>query len=126
MIYELTSRDYERVRPLFQDLDHHLIIRAALENTTPTKIYVDRVESPEAAFICSVEGYFLAGTPNNTAFTAGLRDLLRHISDTGETLRAGDDAINLAVFPQAWETALPELFPQRAPLPEHRLKYACA
>ena len=125
MMYELTPHDYERVRPLFQALDHHLIIRAAIDNTTPAKIYADSVESPEAACICSVEGYFLAGTPTNTAFIASLRDLLRHISETGETLRAHDDAINLAVFPQTWEAALPELFPQRAPLLEHRLKYTC-
>lgn len=123
MIYELKQQDYEKVQPLYQDLDYHLTIRAVIEGTSPGRIYVDNVGDPKTAFMCSVEGYYLAGNSENADFNKALGELIHNISETGDTVREGDDAINLDIYPKTWETKLPLLFPTRAPLIEQRRKY---
>jgi hypothetical protein len=111
MIYELKQHDYEKVRPLYQDMDYHLTIRAVIEGTSPGRIYIDDVRDPKTAFICSVEGYYLAGDTENEKFNRALGELIRNISETGDTVREGEDAINLDMYPKTWETKLPLLFP---------------
>jgi RimJ/RimL family protein N-acetyltransferase len=125
MIYELNKQDYEKVRPLYQGLDYHLTIRAVIEGTGPGRIYVDNVSAPKTAFICSVEGYYLAGAAENAGFNNALGALIRNISQTRDTVREGEDAIDLDVYPQTWETRLPSLFPDRTPLIEQRRTYLC-
>jgi RimJ/RimL family protein N-acetyltransferase len=123
MIYELKQQDYEKVRPLYQNMDYHLTIRAVIEGTSPGRIFVDNVREPKTAFICSVEGYFLTGNSENADFNRALGELIRNISETGDTVREGENAINLDVYPQTWETKLSLLFTGRTPLIEQRRKY---
>ena len=125
MLYELNTPDYEKVRPLYQALDYHLTIRAVIEETSPGRIYVDDLQDPKTAFMCSVEGYHLAGNSENVAFNTALTKLIQYISKNKDTVRDGEDAISLDVYPQAWETQLPMLFPDRAPLIHQRRKYLC-
>ena len=69
---QLSSHEFEVVRPLFYDLKEHLIIQAVIDGSSPGKIYVDDNVNPTAAFLCSVEGYFLVGDPNNKTFVTDL------------------------------------------------------
>jgi RimJ/RimL family protein N-acetyltransferase len=125
MIYTLQQQAYEHVRPLFQGLDDHLMIQAVIAGTSPGRIYADDNRTPKTALLCSVEGYFLAGDPADDAVVNGFSEVLKHIIETRDTIRADDDAINLAVWPQTWESKLSVLFPRRLPLPEYRYKYTC-
>ncbi len=125
MIYELNKHDYENVRPLCRDLGYHLTMQAVIDGTSPGRIYVDDVQKPHTAFICSVEGYYLAGDSENADFNQALSDLIHNTGESGKTLRAGEDAMNLDVFPRTWARHISTLFPDRAPLIEQRRKYIC-
>lgn len=122
MIHELNKQDYEKVRPLYNELNYHLTGRAVIEGTSPGRIYVDNVSEPKTAFICSVEGYYLVGDPDNADFNQALANL---IHKPQEAIRDEENAINLAVYPQNWEQHLSTLFPERAPFIEPRRKYLC-
>ena len=76
MIHRLDEEDYENVRPLFRELDFNLIIAAVIEHTSPGRIYVDDVSKPRTAFLCSVEGYYLAGNADNLEFNVSLNRLI--------------------------------------------------
>lgn len=86
MIYELDKSKYEKVRPLFNQLDYNLIISAVIERTSPGRIYVDDVVTPETAFLCSVEGYYLAGHVDNDSFNKALNRLILEKFFAGEIL----------------------------------------
>ena len=76
MIHELDKSEYGRTYSLFKKLDYNLIIRAVIEGTSPGRVYVDDVNQPKTAFLCSVEGYYLAGNVNNDAFNNSLNKLI--------------------------------------------------
>lgn len=61
MISELREEDYEMVRPLYRELDYSLTTMAVIDKTSPGRIFVDDALDPRTAFMCSVEGYYLAG-----------------------------------------------------------------
>ena len=61
MIHELKKRDFEKVQLLFKELEWNVITSAVIEGTSPGRIFVDRVQDPKTAFMCTVEGYYLAG-----------------------------------------------------------------
>jgi hypothetical protein len=44
MIYELKEKGYEKVRPLFQGLNYHLVIFSIIEGNSPGRIFVDDVD----------------------------------------------------------------------------------
>jgi hypothetical protein len=67
MIHELKKREYEKVRPLFEELEWNLITSAVIKGTSPGRVYADRHEGPRTAFMCTVEGYYLAGYEDNDA-----------------------------------------------------------
>jgi RimJ/RimL family protein N-acetyltransferase len=100
-------------------------MQAVIDGMCPGRIYVDDVKQPQTAFICSAEGYFLAGDFENTDFNRALSDLIYDTGESGQTVRAGEDAMNLDVFPKTWEHHLSTLFPDRTPLIEQRRKYVC-
>jgi RimJ/RimL family protein N-acetyltransferase len=125
VIYELKPTKYDIVRPLFADLiPYNVIIAAAIEGTTPGRVYVDHPTEPRSAFLCSVEGYFLAGNPNNTAFNAALKQTILDTIFAGDTLRAGDTELFVDCTPAAWIDRLAEIFP-RPVLINPRQHYVC-
>jgi hypothetical protein len=87
MISELAKRDSGKVRPLFEELGWNLITNAVIEGTTPGRVYVDRTEDPETAFMCTVEGYYLAGNDSNGEFIASLNKLIFGTMFAGDTVR---------------------------------------
>ncbi len=125
MIYELQQEQYEKVRPLFQTLDYHLTPQAVIDGICPGKIYVNDREVPTSAFAFTAEGYFLVGDSNNDAFNTALRNMLSHISDSGEPAWKHENEIRLEMSSQTWKSLVLKLFSDRAPLIERRRKYLC-
>jgi tetratricopeptide (TPR) repeat protein len=72
MLSCLSPDDYDRAAPLFRKFPHHLITTAVIERSSPGEIYIDRVASPQTAFMISPEGHFLAGSSDNRRFNIGL------------------------------------------------------
>ena len=70
MLRCLSPDDFGRAAPLFCRFPHHLITTAVIERSSPGEIYVDRLGSPQTAFMISPEGYFLAGDSHNRRFNA--------------------------------------------------------
>jgi RimJ/RimL family protein N-acetyltransferase len=125
MIHELEKKDYENVRSLFKELEYNLIISAVIERTSPGRIYVDDVADPKTAFMCTVEGYYLAGYANNNEFNASLNRLILEQIFTGDTVRKNETDIAIGFHPDPWKNKMPIIFRGRLPLTTARRHYVC-
>jgi RimJ/RimL family protein N-acetyltransferase len=125
MIHELKKRDYGTVRPLFEKLEWNLITRAVIEGTSPGRVYVDRVEKPRTAFMCTVEGYYLAGYDGNDEFNTSLNKLILENLFAGDTVRTGETDVAIGFHPDSWEDQMPKIFKGRVPLTTARRHYIC-
>ena len=124
MIYRLEEEDYEKVRPLFEPLEFNLTVIAVIEGTSPGRIYVDDIDDPRTAFMCSVEGYYLAGHENNEAFNAALNRLIVEMVSAGDTMRENEQEMSLGIHPDTWEPKLDKLV-GRSPIKAVRRHYLC-
>jgi RimJ/RimL family protein N-acetyltransferase len=124
-IYELDRDEYYRVVPLFEGMEHHLIIYSAAEGTSPGKFYVDDVEAPRTAFLCTVEGYYLLGDPQNKAFNRALNELILEAIFKGGQLREGEHEFTLYYHPDLWEEQMGVVFKGKHPLRAFRRHYSC-
>ena len=125
MINELKKRDYEKVRSLFEDLEWNLITSAVIEGTSPGRIYVDRVKDPRTSFMCTVEGYYLAGYDHNDAFNASLNRLIFEKLFAGDTVRKDETDVAIGFHPDIWRDKMPIIFQGRLPLTTARRHYLC-
>lgn len=75
MIYKLIPDKYEKVRPLFEELEWNLIVTAVFEETCPGDIYVDDSVNFKTALIVSPEEYYLAGYVHDDEFNRKLEQL---------------------------------------------------
>ncbi len=125
MMHGLEEREYEKVRPLFEELQWNLIISAVIEGTSPGRVYVDRVEDPRTAFMCTVEGYYLAGSVNNDAFNTSLNKLIFSRIFAGDTVRSDETDVAIGFHPDSWREKMPTIFHGRIPLTTPRRHYVC-
>lgn len=125
MISELDKGDFDKVSPLFRKLGWNLITNALIEGTTPGRVYVDRVEDPGTAFMCTVEGYYLAGRDNNDEFIASLNKLIFGTMFAGDTVRKNETDLAIGFYPDSWKDKMPAVFQGRAPLEAARRHYVC-
>ena len=125
MIHELKKRDYEKVRPLFEDLEWNLITSAVIEGTSPGRVYADSVEDPRTAFMCTVEGYYLAGYDNNDEFNTSLNKLIFERLFTGDTVRKDETDVSIGFHPDSWKEKMPIIFHGSIPLTAARRHYVC-
>jgi GNAT superfamily N-acetyltransferase len=125
-VQEITSDQFERVRPLFEGFDYSLSIHAAIDGNNPGRIFVEDIAQPRTAFALTVEGYLLAGEHDNAATNAALHRLLREKIFNGEIFVNGDRSMSLAVHPEAWEARLPELIPTHEIEKNKRYHYLCS
>jgi RimJ/RimL family protein N-acetyltransferase len=125
MIHELKKTDYPKVQPLFDKLRWNLITSAVTEGTSPGKIYVDSVENPKTAFMCTVEGYYLAGRTNNDAFSKSLNRFIFERLFTGDTVRKDETDVAIGFHPDTWKQKMPTIFKGRTPLTTARRHYIC-
>lgn len=77
MIETLDQTQYDRVRPIFQKLAHHLAVPSVLDGHTKGVVYVDNVEQPSAALCQCKQRFYLAGGPHHTGFIQGLQALFK-------------------------------------------------
>lgn len=112
MLYELEPAQFACVRPLITELAYHLSIQAVIDGTVAGQIWVDDVAAPQAAFIRTPEGTYLAGSPANTAFNQALAALL--LTRTRASLK---------YHPAAWEETFPLLLACKFARPYPRRYY---
>ncbi len=125
MIHELKKKDYQKVRPLFKELEWNLITAAVIEGTNPGRVYADRVEHPKTAFMCTVEGYYLAGYDNNDEFNTSLNRLIFAKIFAGDTIRKDETDVAIGFHPDSWKEKMPIIFRGRIPLTTARRHYVC-
>lgn len=125
LMHELETEDYEQVRLLFRALQWNLITQAVIEGTSPGRIYVDRVVEPQTAFMCSVEGYYLAGYDGNEAFNTSLNKLILEGLFAGDTVRRDETDVAIGFHPDSWKEKMPVIFRRRNPLVTTRRHYVC-
>jgi len=125
VIHELDESEYGRTYSLFKKLDSNLIVRAVIEGTSPGRVYVDDVNRPKTAFLCSVEGYYLAGHVNNDAFNDSLNKLIFETFFAGDTVRKGETDVAVGFYPDSWADKMPIIFRGRLPLVTSRRHYVC-
>ena len=114
MIYELAPKDYPRVQALVAGLTAHLSVQAVLERSVSGEVWVDDARNPQAAFILTPEGQYLAGDPDNPAFRQAL----------AERLLTTMPVVNVTYSPDAWESTFPALLPCKFARPYPRLYYS--
>ena len=125
MMHELKKRDYEKVRPLFKELEWNLITSAVIEGTSPGRVYADRVEDPRTAFMCTVEGYYLVGYDNNDEFNTSLNKLIFARIFAGDTVRKDETDVAIGFHPDSWKDKMLIIFQGRIPLTTARRHYVC-
>jgi RimJ/RimL family protein N-acetyltransferase len=125
MIHELKKRDYQKVLPLFKELGWNLITSAVIEGTSPGRVYTDCVGDPRTAFMCTVEGYYLAGYDNNDEFNSSLNKLIFEKIFAGDTVRKDETDVAIGFHPNSWEEKMSIIFQGRIPLTTARRHYVC-
>lgn len=111
-LYKLDPAYYARVRPLYTGLDYHLSIQAVLEGTVTGGVWVDDIEQPQAAYVQTPEGQYLAGDPTRLAFTQALATFLLDYP-----------RVSLKYHPDAWEATFPALLAGKFARPYPRRFY---
>ena len=71
----LAPGQYDMLMPLVTPLDYHLALRSIVQGKTSARVYVDRVQRPQAAFLWRKGKAWLLGSPNDS-FVEGLLDAL--------------------------------------------------
>ncbi|UCG36978.1 MAG: GNAT family N-acetyltransferase [Candidatus Bathyarchaeota archaeon] len=125
MICELKEREYEKIRPLFKELEWNLITSAVIDRTSPGRIFADQVKNPRTAFMCTVEGYYLSGYDGNDEFNNSLNRLIFERIFAGNTLRKGETDIAIGFHPDSWRGKMSVIFNGRIPLIATRRHYIC-
>lgn len=125
MIFRLHENNYEKVRPLFGELEYNLITSAVIEGTSPGRIYIDDIASPQSAFLCSVEGYYLAGNSGNDDFNESLNSLIMEEIFSGDTIRKDETDVAIGFHPDTWKDRMKVIFRGRPPITTHRRHYIC-
>ncbi len=125
IMHELKRRNYSTVLPLFEELEWNLITRAAVEGTSPGRIYADSVAHPRTAFMCTAEGYYLAGNDNNNEFNTSLNKLIFDRIFAGDTVRKDETDVAIGFHPDSWIDKMPTIIQGRIPLTTARRHYIC-
>lgn len=112
MIHELTAGDYPRVRALVAGLTYHLSIQAVIDGTVAGRIWVDDARAPQATFIMTPEGQYLAGDSDTPTFVQALAELLLTMP-----------TVNVTYSPDTWESTFPALLAGKFARPYARHYY---
>jgi RimJ/RimL family protein N-acetyltransferase len=94
----MEPRDYERARPLFQELaEVQLCVEAALTGANPGQLWVDDLDTPRTAFLRAVEGDSVAGDEASDQVRAALKARIPYHAE-------------LYVHPRHWEARLGQIW----------------
>ncbi|MBI9043151.1 MAG: GNAT family N-acetyltransferase [Anaerolineaceae bacterium] len=108
MLNRIEKEIFPKLLPLFKDLQHHLIIRAVVENTSPGIIYGDHPKHPESIFMIAPEGFFLAGNTDHASFNHTLYEFIQE-SIIPDLEKEGEDSFDLHYSPE-WTGKLDNVF----------------
>jgi RimJ/RimL family protein N-acetyltransferase len=122
-MHELATIAYNKARPLFEQMDIHLAVQAALAGVVPARIYVDNPTVPGAALIWVQHRFYLTGAKNNAEFDQSVRQFLF------ETLypharAAGQEAFVVYYAPNDWESVVEKILQGKRLLKATRQYYA--
>lgn len=122
MIYELLPEQYGRVRPLLLPLAHQPFCSAVLARIHPGRVFVDDRDHPRTAAVTRQDPWvFLAGDPDNPAFSRALNEAIfaREIIDQQVPY------LLFTTHPGDWHGQLAAVCSPRHPLPAQRRHYVC-
>lgn len=122
MMYELKAVEYNKVSPLFQMMDHHLAVKAVIEGSVPSKIYVDDPGHPQAALTRANKRFFLAGSAHNSGFNESLRQFFAE-TVYPRALEAEESMFVLYYAPDDWEDATAVILKDKVPIKVQRQFY---
>lgn len=121
---------YERTRELFKGFDYQVVVRAVIDKTSPGKIWVNDVKTPESGFMSTTEGWFLAGNPKNNKFNQGLRELVHEMILKGNYYSPVNPEFLSELFfhidSEKWISEFNYIFDIRPPLPSRRIHFTCS
>lgn len=124
MFTKLATNQYARVTHLFEPLSHNLSIAAALDGNSRGWVHCDHPTRPQSAFVETMEGYFLAGEPNNPAFNSSVGDRIQQIF-AGDTVRPNTQYLEFEFSSADWLAQIDALFQGRDPLAYLTRHYRC-
>lgn len=120
MMYNLEPTAYDKARPVFQPMDHHLAVNAILEGVIPAPVYVDNTDHPRSACTWVKHRFFVAGSEKNDAFTEGIKKLFE---DTLFPQIEGGGVLVL-YYTGNWEDKIGRILKDKHPVKAQRHFYA--
>lgn len=119
-MYELSTVDFRRVRPLFRPLEFQLFCASVFEGRTPGRVFVDDRTNPQAAFMVTRDSWgFLAGNPDNEPFNHALNRAILSREAVGENAWV----LFLICHPTGWHERLAVICAPREPIEMPRRHY---
>jgi RimJ/RimL family protein N-acetyltransferase len=125
LIIRLEENQYERARPLFQNLHYQLAVESMLDGTNPGWIYVDDEEDPCCAWMVNSEGFYLAGDPSNKEFNAWMEKWFENYVRHGNQDWESETVLLFDISSDDWVSSFPDIFSLRPPLEVNRMHYIC-
>ena len=123
MIQKLEADEYQRVSPIFGELDYNLEIKAIVEGTMSGRIYVDDAEKPSTAFIWNnYSKFFLAGYENNNMFNTSLNKLIVEEIYPEATEKKIWGYV-LHYHPDSWKNVVGVVLRHKLPMKDYRRYY---
>lgn len=118
----LSPEQYPAVRPLFENLAHHLVVTSVLDGTTLGHVYADNLNHPRLALLWTgMDAVLVAGEPDEKLFPT-----LRHLvlEEMLPDARARYiPHFSITVDRPGWARRLPVLLPDRQLLAIPRLAF---
>lgn len=106
----LDPAQFSLAQPLFTEMmAWQAIVTAVLNHHSPGSLYVDNAAAPQAALLLSLDGGFVAGTPDNHTFNAALANNLDAILQTARRLNPAAPQLAMRLPEPAWEPALADI-----------------
>lgn len=117
---ELQPHQFALAGPLFATTHYGVLAAGTLEGGHPGRVFVDHLNQPSAALLCTRVGYyFLAGTPTATIMVE-VRDLF-HQTLAPQQFKALNDPQILLFFPtEDWQQPLFAAFQPDHPIRIHK------
>jgi RimJ/RimL family protein N-acetyltransferase len=119
LITEVDVQQYAAIRPLVQELAaYNVSIPALLDSNNPGRVFADDSVTPQVVFLETVEGFFLAGQPENDTFYPQFN---QHIQATYHP----EMVFGVETSPAKWQEKFSDLFAPRTIVNQARRHYVC-
>jgi len=124
MLYQISTPELARLKPLCEPLAYHLVLESILDGNSPGRLFTDHPTSPQAAWINFKHHCFLVGAPDLPAFNHALQSYFRQCF-IPKARTQGQDAFLFDSHPAAWNALLEHLIPGNLPRRYMRQYFAC-